>query len=57
VTDGVSTIETFTLQDGGARLDYTMKVSDPLTFTKPVMLAKSWIWLPNMTVERFDCTD
>ena len=57
LTDGVSVIETFTLQDSGARLDYTITVSDPLTFTEPVMLSKSWVWLPDMTIERFDCTN
>ena len=57
VTDGVSIVETFTLQDSGARLDYAMTVTDPLTFTEPVLLEKSWIWLPEMTVEPFDCTN
>ena len=57
LTDGASVIETFAVQDNGARLDYTMTVYDPLTFTEPVMLSKSWVWLPDMTIERFDCTN
>jgi hypothetical protein len=57
ITDGVRIVETFAVQDSGARLDYTMVVTDPLTFTEPVTLDKSWIWLPEITVEPFDCTD
>ena len=52
-----STIETFSLKDDGARLDYTIMVTDPATFTEPVVLEKSWLWLSAMTIEPFDCTN
>jgi len=51
------TIETFSLQDDGARLDYQLTVTDPATFTEPVVLEKSWLWLSAMTIEPFDCTN
>ena len=57
VSDGVEIVETFTLQDDGSRLDYTMTVTDPVMFTEPVLLDKSWLWLPSVTVEPFDCTN
>jgi hypothetical protein len=57
VSDGVEIVETFTLQDDGGRLDYTMTVTDPVMFTEPVLLDKSWLWLPAVTVEPFDCTN
>lgn len=57
LSDAVETVETFTLRDDGGRLDYTMTVTDPATFTEPVLLDKSWLWFPSVTVEPFDCTN
>jgi hypothetical protein len=57
LSDAVETVETFTLSDNGGRLDYTMTVTDPATFTEPVLLDKSWLWFPSVTVEPFDCTN
>ncbi len=34
-----------------------MTVTDPVMFTEPVLLDKSWLWLPAVTVEPFDCTN
>ena len=57
LNDGVTIRETFTLQDDGARLDYTMTVNDRMTFTEAVTLDKSWVWLPEITVEPFECIE
>ncbi len=57
VSGAVEIVETFTLQENGGRLDYTMTVTDPATFAEPVLLDKSWLWLPAVTVEPFDCTN
>lgn len=57
LNDGVTIRETFTLQDDGARLDYTLTVNDRMTFTEPVTLDKSWVWLPEITVEPFECIE
>ncbi len=57
LNDGVTMRETFTLQDDGARLYYTLTVNDRMTFTEPVTLDKSWVWLPEVTVEPFECTE
>ena len=48
-------VERFTLNDNGARLDYTLTVTDPGTFTEPVTLSKFWAWYPEITVEPFEC--
>ena len=48
-------IERFTLVESGARLNYEMTVTDPDTFTEPVVLEKFWLWYPEVAVERFDC--
>ena len=38
---------TLTLNADGSRLDYTMVVNDPATFTAPVTLRKAWEWRPS----------
>jgi hypothetical protein len=48
--------ERFTLRPDGSRLDYQMTVTDPATFTGPVVLTKSWVWRPNDAVRPYDCT-
>lgn len=49
-------VERFAPTEDGARLDYTMTVTDPVNFTEPVELNKHWIWRPEVTLERFDCS-
>ena len=48
-------MERFTLTDDGSRLEYEMTVTDPATFTEPVVLTKSWAWRPNDEVRPYDC--
>ncbi|HEX9875695.1 MAG TPA: DUF6152 family protein [Gammaproteobacteria bacterium] len=52
----VRTEERFTLSDDGSRLDYQMTVTDPATFTEPVVLTKAWVYRPNDEVRPYDCT-
>lgn len=49
--------ERFTPSADGNRLDYTMTVTDPDTFTQPVRLGKYWTWRPEAQVQPFDCTE
>ena len=48
-------VERFTLNENGARLDYTLTVTDLGTFTEPVTLSKFWVWYPEVTVEPYEC--
>ena len=50
-------VETFKLRGGGAYLDYTMTVTDPATFTRPITFNKFWQWRPGAKIEPFDCDD
>ena len=34
------------LNADGSRLDYTMTVTDPATFTAPAKFSKAWEWRP-----------
>lgn len=48
-------VERFSLTQDGSRLEYEMTVTDPATFTEPVVLTKSWGWRPNDEVRPYDC--
>mgnify|MGYP004284196843 CR=1 FL=1 len=49
-------VERFTPSDDGQRLNYLMTVTDPVVFTEPVTLEKYWVWVPENSVEPYDCT-
>jgi hypothetical protein len=53
----VHTVERFILSADGSRLDYEMTVTDPATFTAPVLLTKSWGYRPNDEVRPYDCNE
>lgn len=55
LTDAAEISERFTPTTDGSRLDYEMIVADPNTFTEPVRLEKYWLWLPDVTVEPYEC--
>ena len=55
LTDAAEMVERFTLSADGSRLDYTLTVTDPNTFTEPVALEKYWLWFPEVTVSPYDC--
>ena len=47
--------ERYMLADNGSRLDSTITVTDPATFTEPVSLSKFWLYVPGVEVKPFDC--
>ncbi len=48
--------ERFALNAAGSRLEYTMTVTDPTTFTAPVTLRKAWEWRPGEQVRPYNCS-
>ena len=50
-------VERFTPASDGARLSYTMTVTDPATFTEPLELTRSWVWRPGETVKPYNCKE
>jgi hypothetical protein len=52
---GAALEERFTLNDDGSRLEYTMTVTDPATFSSPVTLRKEWEWRPGEQVRPYEC--
>ncbi len=55
-TPDVAIVERFTPTADGSRLDYEMTVTDPKTFTRPVVLRQHWLWLPSVTLLPYECT-
>lgn len=49
----VSLHEQFTPSHDGSRLNYRLTVTDPATFTEPVVLDKHWVWRPNESLKRY----
>ena len=47
--------ERFTPSADGTRLEYSLTVTDPVTFTEPVTLEKYWTWHPDAQVRPFEC--
>ena len=48
-------VERYTPSEDGTRLDFTMTVTDPATFTEPVEVGKTWLALPGNQVEPYEC--
>lgn len=49
-------LELFTPIESGARLEYEVTVTDPRNLSEPVVMGKSWVWLPDVRVEPYECT-
>ncbi len=48
-------VERFTSSEDGSRLDYTLQVSDPQTFTESFEVGRYWEWRPEIIVGAYDC--
>jgi len=51
----VEMLERFDLSDDQARLDYTLTITDPATFTEPAVYQRHWLAL-GAAIERYNCT-
>ncbi|HKE82101.1 MAG TPA: DUF6152 family protein [Vicinamibacterales bacterium] len=52
-----SIVERFTPSPDGTRLNYTMTITDPATFTAPLELKRSWVWRSGETVKPYNCVE
>ena len=50
-------LERFTPSLDGSQLNYELTVTDAATFVKPVTVTKRWIWLPDITLSPYECTN
>jgi len=54
-TEAVEFVERFTPSPDGRILTYALTVTDPGTFTEPVLLERHWIWQPNEQRRPYNC--
>jgi hypothetical protein len=50
-------VERFTPTPDGSRLDYELTVTDPVNFTEPVTLRVFWIWVPEVQMLPYECSE
>jgi hypothetical protein len=55
MSDQARLVERFTPVEEGGRLTYELTVTDPVMFTEPVVMTKSWVWLPDVKIEPYNC--
>jgi hypothetical protein len=48
-------LERFTPSQDGTRLEYTVTITDPDTFTSPAVLKRAWVWQPTERVQKYSC--
>jgi len=54
-SDQLVLVERFTPSADGFTLNYTAMATDPVVFTEPVMLDRTWTWVPGEEVQPFEC--
>lgn len=55
LSDDLHQIKRFTPVEEGGRLEYEITMTDAYAFTEPVTLRKSWVYLPDVQVEPYNC--
>jgi hypothetical protein len=54
-SDAIELAERFSPAADGSRLNYTLTITDPATFTEPVTLSKYWVWTPGVRLQPYEC--
>ena len=54
---GIALLERFTLAEGHDRLDYSITITDPVTFTQPFELTRYWTWRPEIIRKPWKCEE
>ena len=55
-SDALTLQEQFSVSDDNRFLDYQVTVTDPATFTAPVVLTRRWVWVPDVEIRSFECS-
>jgi hypothetical protein len=56
-SDEAALVERFAPTEDGSRLDYTLTVTDPENFTRPVTRHIYWIWVPGIELLPYNCNE
>lgn len=48
--------ERYSVSEDERHLNLVMTATDPENFTEPVVLTRQWVWVPDVEIQRFDCS-
>jgi len=51
----LTAVERYTVRDNPRRLELTLTLSDPVTFTKPLVITKTWLYTPDVELVQDTC--
>jgi hypothetical protein len=54
-SDDLELVERFTVSEDNLYLHYSVTATDPISFTEPVVLEKSWLSVPGEEVQYYEC--
>jgi hypothetical protein len=49
-------VERYTVHDNPRRLELTLTLEDPVTFTKPLVVTKTWLYTPDVEIVQDTCS-
>jgi len=55
LSEDVEIVERFTLSADGSRLDFSITITDPATFTEPTTREKHWLYFEDAEVGSYEC--
>jgi len=52
----LTAVERYTIRDKPRRLELTLTLTDPVTFTKPMVVTKTWLYTPDVEIVQDTCS-
>ena len=52
----LTAVERYTVRDKPHRLELTVTLTDPVTFTKPLVMTKTWLYTPDVEIVQDTCS-
>jgi hypothetical protein len=52
----LTAVERYTVRDNPRRLEVTLTLTDPVTFTKPMVITKTWLYTPDVEIVQDTCS-
>jgi len=52
----LTAVERYTVHDNPRRLEVTLTLTDPVTFTKPLVVTKTWLYTPDVELVQDTCS-
>jgi hypothetical protein len=52
----LTAVERYTVHDNPRRLELTLTLTDPVTFTKPLVVTKTWLYTPDVDLLQDTCS-